>query len=115
MSVAINPTSPQEAYAALAEWAGAYANMWDCADGFHGSLTMTEVLAQARLLRAAGRPDLAAILLREWTLIEHAEYELDDGKREQLAEVVALLPEIPDHREDGPFDWTPYITPEVTP
>lgn len=101
-----------EAAAAVWDWSCLYERMWDTADGFHGSLTLDEAAAQADLLHAAGRPDLAAILLREWAILEVPSGDLDDGKREQLAELVADLPTIPDHRNEGDFDWTPYITPE---
>lgn len=96
----------------LREWAWQYERMWDMADSFHGSLSLAEITPLAQMLILAGRPDLAAIMLREWAIIELASGDLDDGKREQLAETVRDLPTIPDHRNKGDFDWTPYITPE---
>jgi hypothetical protein len=97
---------------AAADWADAYSRMWDMADDFHGSLNLAEIAPLSKMLALAGRPDLAAIMLREWAIIENAEGALDDDRREELAELVAGLPTIPDHRNEGDFDWTPYITPE---
>lgn len=109
---ACNPATPEAARLALSAWALTYEHMWDMADGYHGSLTLSETAVQADLLKAAGRPDLAAIHFREWAIIEQAEECLDNEQREYLRGYVANLPTIPDHRNEGDFDWTPYITPE---
>lgn len=58
-------TTPSAASASYA-WAEAYADMWDMADSFHGSLLLSEAVALADVLAAAGRGDLAATLIRGW-------------------------------------------------
>lgn len=94
------------------EWAQVYEQMWDMAESFHGSLALQEIAPLADLLTLAGRPDLAAIMLREWAIIELDGGDLDDGRRIYLGDLVRDLPAIPDHRNEGDFDWSPYITPE---
>ncbi|KZE41389.1 hypothetical protein [Microbacterium sp. T32] len=47
-------------------WAHSYEHMWDMADRFHGALTLSEAVALADVLAAAGRGDLAASLIRGW-------------------------------------------------
>lgn len=96
---------------ALTVWAEVYNGMWDMADGFHGSLNWAEMQAQANLLVVAGRADLAAIMIREWAILEKEEGELDDEARARLGEFVADLPTIPDHRLEGEFDWAEYTSP----
>ena len=104
-----------DAQAAAVAWADAYAGMWDCADGFHGSLNLSEAVALAGVLDSVDRGDLAATLIREWGIgdpeaVEEIEEEepgavarLIDGYGTPLGQVSWLLPWYPANQIDNPY------------
>lgn len=56
----------EEVNEALQDWSRVFANMWDMAEGFFGSITFTEAVTLADLLYVAGDPKGALTLIEGW-------------------------------------------------